>query len=213
MKNKINKIRDEMVNHFNSTDSCHDLDHTVRVCNLAIHIWKIENADLEIIEVAALLHDISRHEQDKVKWKACHAELWAIKAKKFLEERWFDRIFIDKIEHAIACHRFRWKNIPESLEAKIIFDADKLDWMWAIGIWRLFMFAWENHAKLHDKNPNLTPWVEYTKDDTAYREFMLKAPTILDRFFTDEAKKIAKDRFDFMNLFFDRMNREVDWEI
>lgn len=213
MKNKISEIRKEIEYIFNSQDSTHDFDHTLRVCNLALHIAKIENADLEIIEVSSLLHDIARHEQDKSKWKICHAEKWWELARSFLQKRWFEEDFIAKVVHAITCHRFRWKNIPETLEAKILFDADKLDWIWATWIWRAFLFAWEHHAKLHSNEPNISPEAEYTKEDTAYREFVVKLSKIKDKLFTTEAKRIAEWRHNFMVEFFDRLNYEIDWII
>lgn len=212
MQDKIKLIKTEIISYFNSIDSTHDLDHTLRVYNTALHIWKIEKANLDIIEVSALLHDIARLEQDKSVWKICHAELGWIKAKEILKKYSFNEDFINKVTHAITCHRFRWKNIPQTLEAKILYDADKLDSIWAIWIGRAFMFAWEHHAKLHNNKPDISSEAEYTKEDTAYREFVVKLSKIKDKLFTNEARKIAKYRHDFMVNFFERLEKEIIWE-
>ncbi len=191
----------------------HDWDHTLRVYNLAMHIAKVEWADLDVIAAASLLHDVSRHVQDKSKWKICHAEHWSVVAKAYLEVLWLDENFIAKVVSAIRTHRFRGNNIPDTLESKIIYDADKLDSIWAVGIARSFHFAWDHKAKLHDINPNLSKEAEYTQDDTAYREFHVRLKYIKDKLFTQEARNIAKKRHDFMIEFFDRFNEEFLWNI
>ena len=100
--------------------------------------------------------------------------------------------------------------IPNSKEAKILFDADKLDSIGAIGIGRAFLFAGEIGAKLHNKDVDIDKTKPYTKEDTAYREYMIKLRKVKERMLTDEGKHIAKERHKFMVEFFDRLNKEVD---
>lgn len=212
-KNTIKKLEKEAKKYFKWENGCHDFDHTDRVRKLALHIWKIENADMEVLEIAALLHDIGRKEELKCRWKVCHAELWAKKAKKILEEFEIEKEKLDNIIHCIETHRFRKWNIPETLEAKILYDADKLDWIWAIWIGRLFTYASSIWAKLHNKDVELENTKEYSRDDTPRREFALKRSKVKDKMQTNEWKKLAKERHEFMVQFFDRLNKEVDWEI
>jgi uncharacterized protein len=211
--NIIKKITKETKKHFKWKHGCHWFDHTMRVHKLWIHIWKKENADLEVIEIATLLHDIWRSEQDKCKWKVCHAKVWAKKAKEILKDYDITKEKLENIIHCIETHRSRWNNLPETLEAKIVYDADKLDSIWAVWIGRLFLFAWEIWAKLHNKNVNIEKTKEYTKEDTAYREFLVNIRKIKDKMQTEEWKALAQERHEFMVQFFDRLNQEVDWEI
>lgn len=120
---------------------------------------------------------------------------------------------INKIVHCIETHRFRGDKIPESREAKILFDADKLDSIGAVGIGRAFLFAGEIGANLHDKDVDLEATAEYTKDDTAYREYLVKLKKIKDKMQTEEGKRLAKERHNFMVEFFDRLNQEVVGEL
>ncbi|OIO76249.1 phosphohydrolase [Candidatus Gracilibacteria bacterium CG_4_9_14_0_2_um_filter_38_7] len=198
---------------FEHTDGSHDWEHTQRVLTLARHIAKLEGADIEIVEIATILHDIGRSAQDKSKGKVCHAELGANMAEKILQSFEVPDDKIQKIIHCIGTHRFRGNNFPETLEAKVLFDADKLDGIGAVGIGRAFLFAGEHHAKLHDPNPNLDPNAEYTKEDTAYREYTVKLQKIKDKVYTAEGKRLAQERHDFMEIFFHRLNEEVKGEI
>ncbi|EKE28828.1 MAG: hypothetical protein ACD_3C00006G0010 [uncultured bacterium (gcode 4)] len=208
----IERIKVDAEQFFKVSKWSHDWDHTLRVYNLAVHIWKIEWADMDIIRTAVLLHDMARHEQDMSSGKICHAEKGAVLSREYLETHDYPSDFIDKVVHAIWTHRFRKWNPPESLEGKILFDADKLDGIWAVWIGRSFLFAWEHHAKLHNPNPDLRPEAEYSDEDTAYREYIVTHSKIKDRLFTKEAKRIAESRHSFMEEFFKRLNREVEWD-
>lgn len=137
-------------------------------------------------------------------------------AEDILKKYNFDLEKINKIKHCIISHRFKNDYKSETIEAKILFDADKLDSIGAIGIGRSFVFAGENGAKVHNSKEvvkNIKDTEVYTKEDTAYREFILKSIKIKDQLFTEEGRRIAKDRHDFMIVFFDRLNKEVEGEI
>lgn len=208
MKN-FEKIKKEAKRYLTKSKGSHDLEHTERVFNLAIHIGKKEKADLEILEIAAILHDIGRGVQNKKNRKLCHAELGAKIAEEILEKNNFQKDFIKAVIHCISTHRFRGKNIPETKEAKVLYDADKLDAIGAVGIGRAFLFAGEIGAKLHNSNVDIEKTREYSKDDTAYREFLVKLIKIRDKMLTKEGKRIAKERHEFMEKFFDRLNKEA----
>ena len=91
------KIIEYMENMLWKSGSSHDIDHTLRVRDLCMKIWEIERADLEVLEIAALLHDIWRPKEFETKWKICHAEYWAALAKDFLENQWLEQEKINKI--------------------------------------------------------------------------------------------------------------------
>jgi len=207
----LEKIKDELKIFFDSNSS-HDFDHTMRVYNMSIHIWEIEWADLEILKIAALMHDIGRKKQHETKWKICHAEHWTLLAKNILEKLEMEKHKIDAILHCISTHRFRKWNQPESLEAKVLFDADKLDSIWAVGIWRAFMYANEVWARIHnDETTDILDTQEHSPEDTAYREYIVKLQKVKDKMFTKVWKTFANERHKTMESFFMDLNKEVRW--
>jgi len=210
---KFENIKKIVKEKMENASGCHDWDHVERVFNLAMKIAKKEKADLEVIRYAAMLHDIGREAQDKSKGKICHAEEGARLAEETLTKYKFPQEFIQKVIHCIETHRFRKNNIPESLEAKVLFDADKIDGIGAVGIGRAFLFSGEVGARLHNKNPDLSVEGVYTREDTAYREFLVTHVKIKERMLTKTGREFAKERHDFMAAFFERLNKEIDGTI
>jgi uncharacterized protein len=206
----IENIKTEAKSYFTNARGSHDWDHTERVYDLCLRIGKKENADIEILKLAAILHDIGREEEDRSNGKICDAEKGAILARELLEKYKIEENKIDKIVHCVECHRFRGNKIPQSIEAKVLFDADKLDSIGAVGIGRTFLFAGEVGARLHNKEVDIENTKPYTVEDTGYREFVVKLSKIKDKMLTSEGKKIAEERHEFMVKFFDRLNEEVD---
>jgi len=188
----------------------HDWDHTERVYRLCMHIGQVEGADLEVLAVSASLHDVGRSEEDKSKGKICHAEKGAKIAKTLLANYPLSDERKRNIVHCIGSHRFRGNTPPQTLEARTLFDADKLDSIGAIGIGRAFLFAGEVGAKLHNPEAELHTTRPYTEEDTAYREFKLKLSKIKDRMLTSEGKHLAQQRHAFMEAFFERFQREYE---
>ncbi|MGM5481929.1 MAG: HD domain-containing protein [Nanobdellota archaeon] len=207
------KLYQKAKSFFEDSKGSHDWEHTLRVQSLAMHIGKYENADLDILNAAVLLHDIGRAEEDEKKGEICHAQKGAELAEELLDEFNYSKDFIKSVKHCILTHRYRGKNIPQTKEAKILFDADKLDCLGAVGVGRAFLFAGEVGAKLHDKNVDIDNTKSYTKDDTAYREFLVKGQYIKEKMQTSEGKRIAQERHKYAKEFFDRLNKEVDGEI
>jgi uncharacterized protein len=130
-----------------------------------------------------------------------------------LNEFKLDSEIIEKVVHCIETHRFRGTKIPISKEAKVLFDADNLDSIGAVGIGRAFLFAGEIGAKLHDRNVDIEKTESYSKDDTAYREYLVKLKKVKDRMLTKEGKRMAEERHKFMEEFFERLNNEVVGEL
>lgn len=211
--NLINQIKKQAEKLFINSKGSHDWEHTVRVYDLCLRIGKKEKANMEILQIAAWLHDIGRESQDKSNGKICHAEKSAILARKLLNDFKVDNEKIDKIAHCIETHRYRNNKTPNSKEAKILFDADKLDSIGAVGIGRAFLFAGEIGAKLHNNKININDTKAYSVEDTAYREYMVKLRKVKDKIMTKDGIAIAKERHHFMVEFFDRLNKEVDGEM
>lgn len=194
---------------FDSNGS-HDWYHTKRVYDLCMKIGRAEGADLDALGIAAYLHDIGRPFQDIARGKVCHAEKGAELAGKILSKTDISEDRRNNIIHSIRTHRFRGNNRPETLEARVLFDADKLDSIGAVGIGRAFLFAGEVGATLH--NPNLAPedCESYSKNDTCYREYMIKLIKVKDRILTKEGYRMALERHRFMESFFERFLMEYN---
>jgi len=207
------QIEEEARKQFLTAKGSHDWQHIKRVHNLCMIIGKKENADLEILKFAAVLHDVGRNHHDTSNGNICHAEQGSIIARKMLEKYNFDLEKTDKIVHCIESHRFRGKKQPQSKEAGILFDADKLDSIGAVGVGRAFLFAGEIGAKLHNDEVDINITKPYTREDTAYREFILKLRKVKDRMLTREGKRIAEERHQFMVDFFDRLKEEVEGKL
>lgn len=193
-----------------NSDGCHDFDHTLRVLNNARMLAEEENcSDSEkfMIELAALLHDCARPEEFASEGKVCHARLGAEKAAKILRELGCtDDDLIATVTDAVRCHRYRGKDRPRTKVACILHDADKLDSIGATGIGRAFHYAGKLGARLHNTESEAMNSSEYSREDTAYREYLVKLRHIEERMTTESGRRHAKDRSAFMHEFFRRMN-------
>ena len=203
-------IKTFAIGRFPKANSSHDWEHTLRVYNICRHIGRVERADMEVLEVAAYLHDIGRPIQEQSRGVICHAEKGAEMASDFLAKALISSGQRSNIIHCIRSHRFRGNCIPETLEAKVLFDADKLDAIGAIGIGRAFQFAGEIGAKFHNPDVNPEETKPYTKEDTGYREYSLKLRKIKERMLTVEGRCMAEARHEFMEIYFKRFLREYE---
>jgi uncharacterized protein len=203
------------------TCSAHNLDHVFRVYNLCLLLAKYEkNVDLEILIPAALLHDIARVEESKDKTGAIdHAVLGSLVAENILKKLEYEEEKIDKIKHCIISHRFRTGNEPNTIEAKILFDSDKLDVIGASGIARTFMLAGQFGQRLTVNEP-LNDYLKFNtvengrlKDvskHTPFIEYEVKFKKIPDKLYTEKAREIGKERLKFMDEYFTRLKSEID---
>jgi uncharacterized protein len=204
------KLRQMADPYHDGMGGCHGPDHTERVHKTVLHIGRLMEARLDLLSAAALLHDIGRRYETREQGKICHAEKGAELAREILEKLDFAPSFIDEIAHCIEAHRYRGDKIPRTLEAKILYDADKLDSIGAVGIGRAFLFAGQTGARLHnDTDVDILDCKPYSKEDTAYREFKFKMSKIKDRMLTPEGKRLAEERHYFMEIFFERLERET----
>lgn len=187
----------------------HGPDHSERVYQMAMRLGKAMNADLEVLAAAGLLHDIGRARERECRGTICHAEYGAELAGPILEQLGYRQETIDRICHCIRTHRYRGTCKPKILEAKILFDADKLDSIGAIGIGRAFLFAGQIGACLHNPEQDPRQTQSYSQQDTAYREFQVKMKRVRGRLLTTAGAEIAIKRHQFMEIFFDRLNSEI----
>jgi uncharacterized protein len=189
---------------FDGASGSHDWEHTLRVFRLCEMMGPAENADMDVLRVAAYLHDIGRAFQDASNGAVCHAEKGAQLAGPLVEKLPLTDRQKQNIIHCIRSHRFRNQHQPRTVEAKILFDADKLDAIGAVGVARAFLFAGEIGARLHNSDIEAEDAQPYSENDTGYREFKIKLCKIKDRMLTAEGRKLARERHAFMNDFFNR---------
>lgn len=202
------------------TCSAHNLDHVFRVYNICLLIAKHEkDVDLEVLVPAALLHDIARVEESKDKTgEIDHAILGSEIAENILRKLDYEEEKIRKIKHCIVAHRFRTGNEPKTIEAKILFDSDKLDIIGASGIARTFMLAGQFGQRL-TVNESPSDYLESNtvengrlKDvskHTPFIEYEVKFKKIPNKLYTNKAKEIGKERIKFMEEYFDRLKLEI----
>jgi len=214
MEKTIKEIENKAKEYFKGSDGCHDWSHVERVRDLSLKIGKKEKANLNILTIASLLHDIGRKEETIKKGKACHAEIGKKIAESILKK--YNNISEEdknNILHCIITHRFRNNNRPETIEAKVLFDSDKLDSIGAIGLARVFAFAGGvggSGCLYTGKETSLSKKDRaYTKEDSAILEYEFKLKKIKDLLMTKTGREIAKSRDDFMKVFVKRFWEEV----
>lgn len=191
-------------------DSAHDKEHIYRVLYSALDIARGENCvDYDVLISACLLHDIARQEQSENP-AICHAEAGAEKAYKFLTESGFDVSFAEKVKHCILSHRFRKNKAPESTEAKILFDADKIDAAGTLGIARTLVYQGAMCEPLYSLLPDGRV-SDGTNDETPsfFQEYKYKLEKIYSRFYTKRGKEISEERRKTAESFYNDMLREV----
>lgn len=208
--NTIVRVKETAKEIFNGARGSHDWDHTLRVYHLCDRIGKEEKADLDVVRIAALLHDIGRSQEDRTNGDVCHARQGAHMAREIIRPLPLSAAQGENVVHCIRTHRFRGGRRPETIEAKVLFDADKLDAIGAVGVARAFLFAGEIGARLHNPDINIEDARPYSENDTGYREYRLKLRKIKHRMLTDEGRKLADERHQFMVEFFKRFINEYN---
>jgi len=190
---------------------CHDYEHTRRVIrNTVLIADKEKPSDLPAALFGALLHDIARPEELASGGKLCHAALGAGKAERILRAAGFtDEAFIRHVSEIVRTHRYRGNAEPATPEARIVYDADKLDSLGAFGVARAFHFAGRIGARLHNTEEAALGSEAYSREDSAYREYLVKLRHLPDRMLTETGRELARERAAFMKRFFDELNAEA----
>ena len=205
------------------SSSSHDFEHVMRVHRLCLLLAKDDpNVDLDVLRAAALLHDIGRVKEDQDNsGNTDHAALSANMAETILMGLGESEELIKHVKHCILSHRFRSSVEPETEDARILFDADKLDAIGAIGVARCFMLAGEYGESMFSEQ-SLDDYIRQNlvdgkpdgrvKDITKHSpnlEFEIKLRHIPERLYTGKARNIANDRIRIMDEFFTRLRDEI----
>lgn len=205
--------------YYPDDDPVHDFAHVLRVLALAERLAVEEGADLDIVRTAALLHDIARLDDANtatgfalaVGPETDHAVQAGQSARHILAGA--DPDFIEAVAHCIEAHRFRNTIEPQTIEAQVLFDADKLDAIGAIGVARAFAYAGHHSMPLWaDVSPGYIPG-QSAERHTPHHEYHVKLRHIRDRLYTASGKRLAEARHEVMAAFFERMAAEVRAEV
>lgn len=191
-------------------DPAHDPQHMYRVLKIAMDIADHESdVDKELLIIACLLHDIGRKAQREDP-SLCHAETGGELAYSFLVQEGVNARTADSVRNVIRAHRFRSKYPPESIEAKILFDADTIDVTGAMGIARSLQYEGNMSIPIYhvDDDGNLISG-ETPQPDSFLREYVFKLQNLYDRLYTKRAKEIAQERRYVAESFYNALLREI----
>jgi uncharacterized protein len=205
----IEKARD----WYDSDDPVHGFDHVLRVLNMAEHLGEILDADMAVVRAAALLHDAAGAHPGGSSSRLDHEQSSAAFARTILEQEGWEDAKIEAVEHCIRTHRFRNREEPQSLEAMILFDADKLDVVGAFGVARTIGYALQAGQPMYASPSNQflkSGKVQTDEPHSAYHEYLFKLRHVKERLFTEPAKRIAEARHRLLCDFFDQMAVEAE---
>ena len=169
----------------------HTFDHIKRVYALSIQIGKDSGADLKVLGAAALLHDIGRSKEDVI--GISHSILSGEMSQEILKDVGFNDDEIDKVVDAIRTHRFSEGIEPNSLEGEILSDADKLDAMGAIGVFRAI-------AQANSTGVGIEAFLSHAD---------AKLLRLKDLMYTEGAKPIAEERHRTLEAFVLQLREEL----
>jgi uncharacterized protein len=205
MKLNINEVKDFYISYGGL--SGHGFDHIERVFRIAKLLGKSEKADMVVVEAAALLHDIARAKEND-RNKLDHAIEGAKMAAEYLKKINFPETKLKNVIHCIATHRVSKGKKAQTLEAKILQDADRLDALGAIIIARAFTYNGKNNRPVYD--PSIKPAKTYKGNSTTiinhFYEKILKLKP--NSFHTRLAQKFAKKRYAFVVNFIKQFTNE-----
>ena len=206
----INDAIEFVRNTFKNDHSGHDYFHTLRVYKMATRIAEQENADLTIVQLAALLHDV-----DDIKLSPeTHAN--KDRAVAFLREHSISEEMIKTICGIIGEISFKGSDsiVPETIESKCVQDADRLDAIGAIGIARAFAYGGSHNRVIHD--PEIKPAIHMNAGEyqnhisTTVNHFYEKLFQLKELMNTATAKKIARQRENYMKSYISEFLDEWD---
>lgn len=193
---------------FEQEGSGHDWWHIQRVWQLAIKIAQHEKADLFLVEMAALLHDLDD-------WKLTPSNLPGNRSENWMLKLGIPREQVIQIEKIIREVSFKGAGVdttPNSTEAKVVQDADRLDAIGAIGIARTFAYGGNKNRLIYD--PEVKPemhidFESYKKASTpTINHFYEKLLLLKDRMNTSYGRRLAEKRHRFMQFYLEQFFKE-----
>jgi uncharacterized protein len=197
-----------LLHHIKTDDGSHDVAHIARVWSNARSIQKIEGGDAEILAAATLLHDCVAVEKSSP-LRASASRLATEHAVTLLAPLGWMQDRLDRVSHAITAHSFSARITPETIEAKILQDADRLDAIGAIGIARCFYTAGRMQSFLYDAEDPAARRRALDDRNYAIDHLPAKLLTLAEGFNTATGKRMARERHarteDFLAAFMEEV--------
>jgi uncharacterized protein len=200
-----------------ASEPVHGFDHVLRVYRLAEKLALAEGADLEIVRVAALLHDANGEpDRDDPTGREGHQHEAARFARQVLQTEGWSEERIAVVVDCIQTHRFRDQcHLPQTIEAKVLFDADKLDAIGATGVARAIAYAISHgqpvYAEPSDKFIH-SGQTQEGEPHSAYHEHLFKLRKLKDCLYTQTGRAMAIERHRFLETFFEQLLAEYQGE-
>jgi len=194
-------------------DPVHGLDHVLRVLRMAERLADELGADREIVRAAALLHDAAGAHPEAGEARHDHEQESAAVARRVLTDEGWPEARIQAVEHCIRAHRFRGQEQPRTLEAQVLFDADKLDVMGAFGAARTIGYALQAGTPIYAApSRSFLDRGETEVDEfhSAYHEYLFKLRRVRERLYTEPARRIGEQRHRVLCSFFDQLAAEAE---
>ena len=212
MSELIEKIKIKIEHQFKDQEGSHDWQHILRVYNMALRLQEIEGGNREIIQLAALLHDISDHKYNggnfEEGWRVARQVIIDFGGTEELANSVSDVVKVVSFKGALV------KDSDTSLEGKIVRDADRLDAIGSIGIARTFAYGGSKNQAIYleEVPPVLHDSKEayFNAKTHTINHFYEKLLLLKDRMETQTAKEIAQIRHDRMVRFLDEFMSEIN---
>ena len=193
---------------YEAADSAHDFSHIIRVYKSAQKIGKAEGADMQVLLLAALLHDVGA--ESKLSGPSAESDALRLRiAEEFLKKKSLPEDLRNKVLYAIDVHRFSKGIVPATREAKILQDADRLDAMGAIGIARVFMTGGAMGRKFYSQED---PFCKTrAPDDKMWNldHFYKKIVKLESVMYTETARMIARGRAAVLKRYLGDLQKEI----
>ncbi len=200
---------------YDPRDPVHGWDHVVRVLRLAERLGAELGADVEVLRAAALMHDASGAAPGEAGGRAEHENDSAEFARSVLAQEGWPKDRSEAVADCIRAHRFRGREQPRSLEAKILFDADKLDVMGAFGAARTIGYAVQAGTPIYaepSERFRASGELEPGEAHSAYHEYLFKLRRVRERLQTEPARRMGEGRHRALAAFFEQMAAEARGE-
>ena len=192
-----------------STDPSHDYLHILRVVKTALELAQAEGADINIVLPAAYFHDFVTIPKDDPR-RAQASQLSAEAATEYLTSVDYPEKYLEAIKHAIAAHSFSANIKPETLEAKVVQDADRLDGLGAIGIARCFSTCTLMQRPYYCAEDFYAQNRELNDKEFAVDHFPIKLFKIAETMNSEAARIEAKKRVLFMKEYLKQLSTEIE---
>ena len=194
-----------------SRDASHDWGHLLRVIRNAAAIRRAESkADWEVVAAACLMHDIVNVPKDHPQRDRASTKSAGVAVEFFQGIESFDAPKLDKLADAIRTHSYSAGLRPGFLESEILCDADRLDALGAFGIARCFQVSGQLDRAIVDMADPFAGDRELDDLNYAVDHFFEKLLHLEDRFYTEEGRRMAAQRTEFVRTFLEQLEVELD---